>query len=313
MRLADRPSDSERAAFEAWRAQSLDHEIAFEREAAAWEELDRLKVLRAPQIVADPELLAPTPIPGARPSRRRLGRQGWAAMAASLLVAVTGGAAAVVSVSASPAYATGIGERRLVRLPDGSTVELNTDSKIVLRRARGGRIIDLIRGEAMLHVAKDARPVDIRARTARLHAQSGEVVVRLRQSNTQIIVKEGVVVAETEAAPNTRIPLPSRSGVLIDTKISAIHHLSPEDLEKALAWRQGAIILDGETLSEAVAEFNRYNVRKIVVTDRSAGALRVGGYFDASDIDGFVTALTRAFPVRADHRGDGAVILSRSA
>src|SRR4051812_36077438 len=60
VRLSDPScSDAERVAFEAWRHQSPAHDATYEREAAAWERLDRLRALRPGLAEADPDLLAP--------------------------------------------------------------------------------------------------------------------------------------------------------------------------------------------------------------------------------------------------------------
>jgi transmembrane sensor len=51
------------------------------------------------------------------------------------------------------------------------------------------------------------------------------------------------------------------------------------------------------TLAEAVAEFNRYNRRQMVVDDPRIATLHIGGVFDATDLNSFVEAL-RTFGIR---------------
>ncbi|MNC99026.1 hypothetical protein D3C83_171720 [compost metagenome] len=48
--------------------------------------------------------------------------------------------------------------------------------------------------------------------------------------------------------------------------------------------------LDGETLAEAAAEFNRYNDRQIVIDDPALGQERLVGYFRATDPESFARA-----------------------
>ena len=310
VRLSDSPGAVERAEFEAWRASSIEHEIAFEREASAWERLDRLSALGPPQAKLDPDLLSPASGDGLhRGALRR-----WAAVAASLLLVVGAGSAAVLWVAASPAYATGVGERRLVVLSDGSTVELNTDSRMVVRYGRGRRRIQLMRGEAMFHIAPDQRPFLVQTAAAQLDAKPGDVSVRLTGDGARVTVKAGAVVAETAAPLSAPIRLASlgpSSEVLIGPQGGKVHAVSTDEMDRTLAWRQGAIALRGQTLAEAVAEFNRYNARKIVVADPVTGAIRVGGYFQTSDVDGFVRAVGKTFPVEASRDADGRIVLSR--
>src|SRR5262249_26743868 len=57
-----------------------------------------------------------------------------------------------------------------------------------------------------------------------------------------------------------------------------------------------------ETLTEAVGELNRYNLRHLIVVDPSDPYIRqvtVGGVFTATDFDGFVDDLERTFHVMA--------------
>ena len=58
------------------------------------------------------------------------------------------------------------------------------------------------------------------------------------------------------------------------------------------------------TLVEAVAEFNRYNRRQIVIDDPSIETFHIGGTFDTQDLDNFVGALS-SFGIRADSTTGG--------
>lgn len=309
--LSDPARDVDRAGFEAWRSTSLEHEIAFEREAAAWERLERLRALRPAEVVPDPDLFAPEP----PPRRQARGLERWTALAASLVLVVACAGAGAYSLMAAPAYATGLGERRLVVLPDRTTVELNTNSKIIVRYREGRRIVELVRGEAMFHIARDARPFVVQARGTRLDAERvAAVAVRLADAGAEVTVKAGVVHAKSSGAAAADVAsLGSNSEALLGPDGAQVHKVSTEELDRTLAWRQGAIALNDQTLSQAVAEFNRYNSRKIVVGDAAAANIRVGGYFDALDVDGFVGAVVRTFPVHAAARPDGSVVLTSAA
>ena len=83
------------------------------------------------------------------------------------------------------------------------------------------------------------------------------------------------------------------------------------DAEQSLDWRGGLLTFHDTALSDAVAEFNRYNARKLVVADARAGALRVAGTFQWANAEGFVRLLERGFPVKAEQRADAVVLHSR--
>jgi transmembrane sensor len=305
VRLADPAcTAADRERFEAWRGADPRHEAAFERESAAWEGLDRLRALRPALAAPDPDLLAPAR--GARPARAM--RMAAAMGAALVLISGVGGAVGFVSI-ASPAYATGIGERRVVRLDDGGSVELNTDSKIVVHRFGRRPSVELVRGEALFTVGKGARPMLIRAKNRRIDAPGGQVVVRLEPDKVDVTVKTGSI---TVAGASRSTVLASDSVGVFGPAGGRVRAVGAEEVDRALAWRQGAIAFQGESLSQAVDEINRYNRTRITVADPAIGGLRVAGYFRSDDPRAFVQAVVRAFPVRASAGQDGSYRLSRA-
>lgn len=70
---------------------------------------------------------------------------------------------------------------------------------------------------------------------------------------------------------------------------------SPKQVDDALSWRRGMLTFDRVTIAEAAAEFNRYNRRKIHVADPAAGAIRIGGTFEATNVEAFARLLQSAF------------------
>ena len=73
--------------------------------------------------------------------------------------------------------------------------------------------------------------------------------------------------------------------------------VTAQQLSSELAWREGAIIFDGEPLSEAIAEIERYTDARIIVSDPEDRSLRVGGRFRTDDVQEFLDGLQTALPV----------------
>ncbi|WP_395445844.1 FecR family protein [Caulobacter sp. UC70_42] len=297
-------SAADRAAFEAWRDDSHEHEAAYEREAAAWARLERLRALRPGVERPDRDLLAER-----RPS---VTRTPWArGMAAAAAIALV--VAGTMTFDGGVAYATAIGERRVVVLSDNSRIELNTDSKVVVRYRKGVREVKLIRGEAVFEAAKDARPFVIKAADAVMQADgSTEMAVRLRSDGAAVTVKRGAV--DLDPAPTERkddLRLTAGVTAIYSSAGSRSRAVSDSEIDRALAWRQGAIALNGQSLEQAVAEFNRYNRQQIRIADPSISGLRLAGYFQTTEPNSFVGAVTSAFPVRAAAGPDGAIRLTR--
>ncbi|MEJ0038599.1 MAG: FecR domain-containing protein [Gammaproteobacteria bacterium] len=81
--------------------------------------------------------------------------------------------------------------------------------------------------------------------------------------------------------------------------VRIVERLDPAETDRRLAWTQGQVVLAGEALRDAVAEFNRYNRMQLVVGDDSIGSLPTGGAFYTTEIDTFTRSLNRLFGIRA--------------
>jgi transmembrane sensor len=307
-----RLGSGEQAALDAWLRQDPAHEVAFERESLAWERTERLRTLRPADGAADDAGLdrlaprAPRPAPSWRAPWR-------IAAAAALCVAVSG--AAVLWGGGGVAYATAVGERRVVVLDDGSRLELNTDTKVQVRLTPAGRRVRLLRGEALFDVRPDKRrPFTVQVDHDEVRAVGTAFSVRLDRAAVKVLVVEGEVEVNGQAggAPFTaRLPA-GRVGAYGAQGVST-RKTAPGEASRTLSWRYGAIELAGETLDEAAAEFNRYNLKQLVVADRAAGALRLGGYFQQSDVEGFARALKSSFDVQVTDTGQAITIASSKA
>jgi ferric-dicitrate binding protein FerR (iron transport regulator) len=107
---------------------------------------------------------------------------------------------------------------------------------------------------------------------------------------------EGLVVS---AGHEARVSQDSFTDFEVETR-----RVELEELERRLAWVNGNLFFRGETLAEAVDEFNRYNWRKLKVTDPVIHDLQLGGEFETTDLDGFIEALERLYGIEVMSLGD---------
>jgi transmembrane sensor len=230
-------------------------------------------------------------------------------------------------------YLTGIGEHRTIPLADGSRITMNTQTRLRVRYSPHGRDIELIEGEALFCVARDPlRPFRVRARHTIVEALGTQFSIYLGNSGTKIAVTQGRVKVFENLNPTPVILNPNgllwTDTVMFDFSqspeglvVSAGHEarvsqdsfadfevetrqVELEELERRLAWVNGNLFFKGETLGEAVDEFNRYNWRKLMVVDPVIQDLRLGGEFETTNLDGFVEALNKLYGIRATRRAD---------
>ena len=210
-------------------------------------------------------------------------------------------------------YQTPIGAVETVSIIDGSRVTLNTDTAIRVALSEGERRIQLDRGEAYFEVAKDAhRPFVVRAGTVSVTAVGTQFSVRRQGLDTLVIVTEGVVRVQGHGGASAPAPQAVTAGQSARiTEAGLLIQNEPEPrVEEQLSWRTGVLVFRDARLENAVAEFNRYNARKILIADPALKDLRVAGSFKATSTDAFVHLLEQAFPLRVVEREDSLILQS---
>ncbi len=205
-------------------------------------------------------------------------------------------------------YSTGLGGFQRIVLWDGSTVQLNTGSEIRVNFSARDRRVVLIRGEANFRVTHNpARPFDVTAGETAVRAVGTEFSVSLRDNQTvDVLVTEGRVAIRPLARSTDAAQGPMLGPGEIATVSAAgasVQLLPPDSVARRLAWTNGRLMFNGQTLAEAAAEFNLYNRCKLVIADPNVASLQVGGSFVATDLDSFVAALSHTLNVRV--REDG--------
>lgn len=297
----------------AWVALDPAHGFAFAKAEAGWELTERLRELplgredahiaTAVSTVTDQGIVADNI---AKPLIARRGfLAGLAAAAASIGVVTT---VALRLVGTVDHYRTALGETRTVRLADGSLIHLNTNSSVEVALRDDIRSIKLLKGEARFDVAHDAkRPFIVDADGTRVRAVGTMFNVRLRPDVTELTVIEGIVAVRNGDSAVRRIES-GRSAAVRSGSI-AVTHLEPAKIKQRIAWQDGMVEFEGDTLAQAVEEFNRYRATPMVIGDPAIASLRVGGAFRLDRSQDFVQALESGFGIRSVSGSDNSIIL----
>lgn len=214
----------------------------------------------------------------------------------------------------SAAYSTPMGGTQTVSLDDGSKAVLSSDSRVAAAMSSGERHIDLQQGEAFFEVAKDSqRPFVVVVGERRVIAVGTRFSVRREADGLRVVVTEGIVRLETGGAGSTEqqtMRLPAGSVAQVGRNGVYVQSISVDKAEEYLSWRSGFVVFRDTSLADAVAEFNRYSVQKLIVGDTQAAAVHVGGHFRLSNTEAFVRLLEQGFPVHAETKGDKIILHS---
>ncbi|MBI3885123.1 MAG: FecR domain-containing protein [Opitutae bacterium] len=210
---------------------------------------------------------------------------------------------------------TPVAQRQTVTLADGSRVELNAHTSLLVELGAHERRVRLADGEAFFAVTKDAaRPFVIETPGGSVRVTGTQFNVRAEaDAPLEVTVLEGSVQVRPGATAPGRdsAPFALRAGdqLVAGPAGIAVHPLAPAALADALAWRQGQIVFNGAPLREALARFARYHGRGITVTADAAG-LPVGGRFSLDDLDGFLAGIEPVLHVHVTRDLSGTVRVS---
>jgi transmembrane sensor len=293
-------------AFEAWLDENPEHRAAFTSMEKAWKAVEDLQVFHVKhKTLLKESLFSP---------QRKLSvfHRSWnsprqLAGAAVMVLAFACTAVVLHQMKRAPApvqaaswerYATDYGERKPVRLADGSTMELNTNTQLRVNRASSGREVVLDQGEALFAVTHDPEhPFLVRVGTTSVQALGTTFSVRRTgNAETMALVKEGKVqVTETAYPPKMVLAQHTATAGPSGVQVTAVE---PAKIDRMLSWRKGQLAFKGETLAEVVAEFNRYNRTKLKIDDQRIAQKRIGGTFSANDPAGFAVLLEHTFGIR---------------
>lgn len=313
-------TSAERGRLEAWLREDVRHRRTFEELSHTWSALGHLSEAAHEEKIA---VFAP-------PQRRRRasGRKAyWQTAAAAVLVLGLGVALWIVRRPAMQIMSTAVGQQRHVTLADGTRLTLNTNTLLAVRLTAQRRDIYLRRGEAHFDVVHDAsRPFFVHAGDAEIRDVGTQFEVRLNSDrNIDVLVDEGRVEvrgsgpAADSAAPDSSAPggnagwvraLSAGEQLLVTGPHLQVMPVSPQQIADDLAWRDGALVFQGEPLSEALTEVGRYTRTRIVLTGPKVASLRISGRFRTDDEAGFFQALQAALPVRVSRPVPGLVYIA---
>lgn len=228
-----------------------------------------------------------------RPTRRWLlgGGIGLAAAAASVVI----GWPRLIGQHITTAR----GEIRRLPLADGSVATINSDSDLRIVLAGDSRRVDLARGQAWFQVVKDrTRPFVVDAGIAQARAVGTAFSVVRGKDGVQVAVTEGVVAVWPSDSSGMMTIL--EAGQFANFKTAGgvpTVGSAPEEIERALAWRNGEIALENDTLAEAIASFNRYNRKQIVLADQILAKEKLVGLFRLDKPENFASMLGESLDI----------------
>jgi len=291
-----RADASDRAACDAWRHADPAHE-------QAWQRAERLS-----------QKFGAVPAALGLPVLARQARSNRRAAMRTLALLTTAAPAAWLGWRLAPwdtwtaDHSTAIGERREVRLADGSSVWLDTNSAIDVRFDGARRVLRLRAGAIAVRTAPDklspghARPFVVDTVQGTLRALGTRFTVRQyghpgdgrASPAVQLAVTEGAVEVTLRGATEPVLTVPAgRQSTLSDQGASSLAAVSPD----SQAWTQGVLYAENMRLADFCSELSRYRPGMLHCAPEVAD-LRISGVFQLRDTDYVLSMVASTLPVR---------------
>jgi transmembrane sensor len=277
------PDDGLREAHRRWLERDPRHVQAWERLARLQDKLGQLS----------PAVARPT-LASARAKRRDVLKV--------LSILLMAGAAGTLAWNTTPLptlmadQRTGTGERRRVRLDDGSQLQLNTATAVDIRYSAHLREVRLLQGEIQIETARDAsaRPFVVHTAEGSIRALGTRFVVRHDTEQTLVSVQEHAVEVRSAvlSGPAVRVDAGQQVSFRRDA-VDAVQRASAQ----SDAWTRDMLVVNDWRLEDFVRELQRYRPGHLGC-DPAVAALRISGAFHLTSTDTILDNLTSTLPVR---------------
>jgi transmembrane sensor len=214
-------------------------------------------------------------------------------------------------------YSTAIGQQQTITLTDGSVIRLNTNSRLQVDYSETSRNIRLLHGEALFSVTRNLKsPFDVYAADTMVRAVGTAFSIHVAGSEVAVTVTKGTVdVAQFATGPDTGAAnafeserATRRLGTLkagqtttlrASTASINVQQLPEPELARRMAWQEGYLEFSGESLSEVVAQVNRYSQVQLEIADPKLASIAVGGRFRIGDLDAVLDVLRANFGIQS--------------
>jgi transmembrane sensor len=185
---------------------------------------------------------------------------------------------------------------RTVSLPDGSTLNVNANTRVRLEFSAQQRDIYLDQGQFYIDVAANKeQPLVVHAGDARIRVVGTGFDVRRSSRQLVVSVAHGQVAFTPDATSSTLLGAQQRA-----TYDYARHSLQEQNLgpDEVADWRSGHLSFRNRELASLVDELDLYRPGVIQLADGPLARYKVSGNLDTRDPLALVKALPALIPVK---------------
>jgi len=170
---------------------------------------------------------------------------------------------------------TDAGERRSVRLADGSTLHLDSASAMNVDLRARTRVLQLVQGQVYLEVKLDGRALEVQVDDARIQVFGTRLMVARHAGHDELVVFNGKAMIVQGA--DQRLVAAGERVTFNEARIDPVHKA---DVKAAHAWRMGQLRASDMPLGQVIERLASYQGRRVWMMDEQTAYRRVSGDFN---------------------------------
>ena len=226
-------------------------------------------------------------------------------------------------------HSTEAGEQQTIKLDDGTSIVLNTESRLVVNSNAGGSNVFLEEGEAYFDLTEaSADPLRVFAGRQMIEAQGQLSLMRHDTDSLEVLVRQGQ--ARRFYLPEPVDPLMSADNVgdilqqtyteyLIEPGMqvtllpslpvdSPASWLEPDQINAELAWTSGMIPFRNQSVEDVFAALERYTGLRVDAVD-TVRDIPIEGYYQVGDTESLLTLLQLQYNIQSMQVGENHLLL----
>jgi len=206
---------------------------------------------------------------------------------------------------------TPIGEKKTLRLEDGSFLTLAPDSAVNFTFDQKKRHIELVQGEIMIEVAKDTkRPLIVSSLHADFRAMGTRFIVQQNQQRSRLTLLHSKVLVQTTENPKFKKIISEGQQVDVSLNgITAAKNINPITIENNLNKNQ--FVAEDIPLSELLEQLEHFHRVYFIYNKKQLADLRVNAVISMQQSpQTILTLITMQYPeLRIDQLGSKFILL----
>lgn len=304
------PDSIERSQFEVWLMQNPLHQQEYASIGEAWNGIDSIDELKK---LVDAKQAKQTTQRMNQSKRAKKIKNALAAISACIVFAFAGliGQQQYQQWQAAPimqlASQTSTAQLATQTLEDGSQITLNAQSQIQVTYYRHQRHVDLLKGEAIFNVQKDAsRPFVVETNNAKITVLGTRFAVNKLSQLVRVSVDHGKVQVESKADGGKLILQNGQVAEIPNGQAVQPKNAQATDYFK---FATGTIVFNQADMLEVAEVLSRYRQKKVAVKGSSQD--NISAVFQVKDTETFINTLPKIANVTISQTAESTIIQSQ--